>query len=75
MNYILKKLKNITGFCVIHCLKIHTFSLNSKRFINNIASEIEKVCEIIGDLELLDKIKKIPELTLKSLATNQSLYV
>tara|TARA_Y100000817_G_C16776014_1_gene508346 strand:+ start:1 stop:1050 length:1050 start_codon:yes stop_codon:yes gene_type:complete len=43
--------------------------------INNIASEIEKVCEIIGDLELLDKIKKIPELTLKSLATNQSLYV
>lgn len=43
--------------------------------INNIANELEKVCTIQANIELLDKIKKIPLLTLKSIATNQSLYL
>jgi hypothetical protein len=43
--------------------------------INNIASEMERVAELIGDVEFLHKLKKIPELTLKFVATNQSLYV
>ena len=43
--------------------------------INNIASEIERVAELMGDVEFLHKLKQIPELTLKFVATNQSLYV
>ena len=43
--------------------------------INNIASEMERIAELLGDVEFLHKLKKIPELTLKFVATNQSLYV
>ena len=43
--------------------------------INNIAKEFEKICESIENIELLQKIKQIPELTLKYVATNQSLYI
>lgn len=43
--------------------------------INNIAKEFENICESVENLELLQKIKKIPELTLKYVATNQSLYI
>jgi hypothetical protein len=43
--------------------------------INNISLEMEKIAEFLGDIEMLNKLKKIPELTLKYVATNQSLYV
>ena len=43
--------------------------------INNIASEMERIAEQMGNIELLSKLKKIPELTLKYVVTNQSLYV
>jgi len=43
--------------------------------INNIAKEFEKICETTQNIELLQKIKKIPEITLKYVATNQSLYI
>ena len=43
--------------------------------INNISSEFEKICETIGDIRLLHKIKEIPKLTLKYVVTNLSLYV
>ena len=43
--------------------------------INNITSEMEKVAELIGDLEFLSVLKQVPQLTLKFVATNQSLYV
>jgi len=43
--------------------------------INNIASEMERIAEITGNIEFLSKLKKIPELTLKYVVTNQSLYV
>ena len=43
--------------------------------INNICKELEKICEVIQNLNLLQKIKEIPELTLKYVATNQSLYI
>ena len=43
--------------------------------INNIASEFEKVCETTGNMELLEKVKEIPKLTLKYVVTNMSLYV
>ena len=43
--------------------------------INNISRELEKVCEITNNMELLEKIKKIPDVTLKSIVTNQSLYL
>lgn len=43
--------------------------------INNICIELEKVAEITNNLALLSKLKSIPQLTLKYIATNQSLYV
>ena len=43
--------------------------------INNISCEIENIAEYIGDIDLLTKLKNIPQLTLKYIATNQSLYV
>ena len=43
--------------------------------INNIIAEMQKVAEIIGDVEFLSVLKEVPELTLKYVATNQSLYV
>jgi len=43
--------------------------------INNISKEMECVAEFCGNIELLSKLKQIPELTLKFIATNQSLYV
>ena len=43
--------------------------------INNIARELEKVALRQFNMILLDKIKKVPLLTLKSVVTNQSLYL
>ena len=43
--------------------------------INNITSEMEKIAEMLGDMEFLSTLKSVPQLTLKYVATNQSLYV
>jgi superfamily II RNA helicase len=43
--------------------------------INNIAHELEQVCDIIENYSLKKKLSEIPELTLKYIVTNQSLYV
>jgi len=43
--------------------------------INNISSEMEKIAESHGDIAFLSTLKEIPVLTLKFVATNQSLYV
>ena len=61
----IKKMKNISlGDFVKAILKINT-----------IAGEIEKVCDITNNIKLLEKVKRIPELTLKYVVTNQSLYL
>ena len=43
--------------------------------INNISSEMELIAESIGNISLLSKLKEIPNITLKFVVTNQSLYV
>ena len=43
--------------------------------INNIGAEMEKIAEMIGNIEFLSKLREIPILTLKYVVTNQSLYV
>ena len=43
--------------------------------INNITSEMEKIAELLGDMEFLSILKQVHQLTLKYVATNQSLYV
>jgi len=43
--------------------------------INNISNELEKVSELIGNIEFLHKLKDIPNITLKYVVTAQSLYV
>ena len=43
--------------------------------INNISSEFEKIAELTGNIAFLSKLKEIPNMTLKYVVTNQSLYV
>ena len=43
--------------------------------INNAANELEKVAELTNNFGLLEKLKKIPLITLKYIVDNQSLYV
>jgi superfamily II RNA helicase len=43
--------------------------------INNMVNELKTMAEYIGNVELLHKLSAIPDLTLKFVATNQSLYV
>lgn len=43
--------------------------------INNISSEFEKIAEMTGNVAFLSKLKEISNMTLKYVATNQSLYV
>jgi len=43
--------------------------------INNISAEFETVAEMVGDYSFLSLLKQIPDMTLKYIATNQSLYV
>ncbi|GAG22562.1 unnamed protein product, partial [marine sediment metagenome] len=43
--------------------------------INNVACEMEKICELNNRMDLLKKLKEIPAMTMKFIATNQSLYV
>ena len=43
--------------------------------INNISTELEKIAEVTGNMELLSKLREIPAMTLKYVVTNQSLYV
>ena len=43
--------------------------------INNIAAEMEKIAEMIGDIAFLSKVREIPGFTLKYVVTNQSLYL
>ena len=43
--------------------------------INNIVLELQKICDINNDLNLLSKLKLIPKLILKSIVTMESLYL
>lgn len=43
--------------------------------INAIAEEMEGYCDKVNDIKLKEKLHRVPELTLKYIATNQSLYV
>lgn len=43
--------------------------------INNISAEMERIAEMMGDMEFLSKLREIPGLTLKYVVTNQSLYL
>jgi superfamily II RNA helicase len=43
--------------------------------INNISAEFEKIAELTGNIALLSKLREIPNITLKYVVTNQSLYV
>jgi antiviral helicase SKI2 len=43
--------------------------------INNISSEFEKIAEFTGNIQFLSKLQRIPQMTLKYVVTNQSLYV
>lgn len=43
--------------------------------INNISCELEKIADMTGNIAFLSKLKEIPNMTLKYVVTNQSLYV
>jgi superfamily II RNA helicase len=43
--------------------------------IQNISNEMEKIAEITGNISFLSKLREIPNMILKYVVTNQSLYV
>jgi DNA repair exonuclease SbcCD ATPase subunit len=43
--------------------------------INNISNEMEKIADMTGNVSFLSKLREIPNMTLKYVVTNQSLYV
>ena len=43
--------------------------------INNIAKELSKICEKMGQIDLLSKLTAISPMTLKYICTTQSLYI
>ena len=43
--------------------------------INNISNEMEKIADMTGNIAFLSKLREIPNMTLKYVVTNQSLYV
>jgi hypothetical protein len=43
--------------------------------VNAIAQEFERVCDITNDMVLFEKLRAIPHMTLKYIATSQSLYL
>ena len=43
--------------------------------INNVVTEVERAAELTQQVALLEKLSKIPSITLKYIATTQSLYV
>jgi superfamily II RNA helicase len=43
--------------------------------INNITCEMEKIAELTGNIAFLSKLREIPNMTMKYVVTNQSLYV
>ena len=65
---IIKELKEHTGIFLGEFIK-------ALLKVNAIALEMEKVCELEQNMALLEKLRAIPKLTLKYIATNQSLYL
>jgi superfamily II RNA helicase len=43
--------------------------------ITNISTEMEKIAEMMGNISFLNRLKEIPEMLLKYVVTNQSLYI
>jgi hypothetical protein len=43
--------------------------------IVNISNEMEKIANLTGNILLLSKLNKIPNLLMKYIVTNQSLYI
>ena len=65
---IIKELKERTGIFLGEFIK-------ALLKVNAIALELEKVCELEQNIALLEKLRAIPKMTLKYVATNQSLYL
>jgi superfamily II RNA helicase len=65
---IIKELKERTGIFLGEFIK-------ALLKVNAVALELEKVCELEQNIALLEKLRAIPKLTLKYVATNQSLYL
>jgi hypothetical protein len=67
-KFIIQKVKIQTGTFIGEFLK-------ALLKVNAIALEFERVCEFTQNIALLEKLREIPKLTLKYIATSQSLYL
>ena len=67
-KHLLQRLQEEKDICVGDFVK-------SVLKINNISAEFEMVAEMMGDYYFLSSLKEIPSMSLKYIATNQSLYV
>jgi len=43
--------------------------------INTIVGELDKICDLIGNVPFKNVLSQVGDITLKYIATNQSLYV
>ena len=67
-KHIIEEMKRYTGCFIGEFVK-------ALLKVNAIAQEFERVCEMENNLVLLEKLRAIPKLTLKYIATSQSLYL
>ena len=67
-KYIIQEVKRYTGCFIGEFVK-------ALLKVNAIAQEFERVCEMENNMVLLEKLRAIPKLTLKYIATSQSLYL
>ena len=67
-RFIIQKVKDQTGIFIGEFVK-------ALLKVNAIAQEFERVCELNQNMALLAKLREIPKLTLKYIATSQSLYL
>jgi superfamily II RNA helicase len=65
---LLKKMENQKGIFLGEFVKVILK-------INNISCELEKVAEMTGNIAFLSKLREIPNITMKYVVTNQSLYI
>ena len=54
---------------------IHLNGIDNEGLVYKITNELAKIAEIQSNMALLEKTKEIPNITLKSIVTNQSLYL
>ena len=66
---------NIKNIFLVLILAIAVSGCSSVKKLDIFKTEVERAAECVNQVHLIEKIRKIPTLTLKYVATTQSLYI